>query len=49
MVIANVNPKTRQILDDNIEIITKGFSYYHESINILDQVKEIFLDVSKKN
>lgn len=48
MVIANVNPKTRQILDDNIEIITKGFSYYHESINILDQVKEIFLDVSKK-
>ena len=48
MVIANVNPKTREILNDDIEIITKGFSYYHESINILDQIREIFLEVSKK-
>ena len=49
MIIANVNPKTRQIINDDIEIITKGFSYYHESINILEQIKDIFLEVSKKS
>ncbi len=48
MVIANVNPKTRQIINDDIEIVTKGFSYYHESENILDKLKEIFLEVSNK-
>ncbi|MGI6782156.1 MAG: ribonuclease J [Acholeplasmataceae bacterium] len=48
MIIANVNPKTRQIINDDIEIVTKGFSYYHESENILDKLKEIFLEVSNK-
>lgn len=48
LVIANVNAKTREIIDDNIEIIAKGFSYHHESSNILEHLREIFLEVSKK-
>lgn len=48
LIIANVNAKKRQIIDNDIEIITKGFSYHHETHNILEHLKEIFLEVSKK-
>jgi ribonuclease J len=48
IVVAHVNPKTKQITGA-VEIVTKGFVYVKESQNILDRVKEIFYEVSKKH
>ncbi|NLL69202.1 MAG: ribonuclease J [Acholeplasmataceae bacterium] len=48
LVIANVNAKTRQIIDDDIEVIAKGFTYHQEVGNLLEDLKDIFLEVSKK-
>ena len=48
LVIANINARTREIIDEDIEIIVKGFTY-HSDLNVfLDEIKEIFLEVSKK-
>lgn len=48
IIVAHVNPKTKQIIG-NIEIVTKGFVYVQESMDVLNAVKEKFIDVSKKH
>ncbi len=48
LVVAHVSPKTKSILGE-VKIVTKGFVYVQESEEILDKVKETFLEVSKKH
>ena len=48
MIIAHVSPKTKQILGE-VEIVTKGFVYVQESLDVLEAVKEKFIEVSKKH
>jgi len=48
LIVAHVNPKTKTILGD-VNIVTRGFVYIQESEVILDKVKAIFFEVSKKH
>ncbi len=48
IIVAHVNPKIKTIVG-SVELVTKGFVYVKESQNVLDRVKEIFLEVSKKH
>ncbi|MFA7589077.1 MAG: ribonuclease J, partial [Acholeplasmataceae bacterium] len=46
LVVAHVSPKTKRILGP-VEIVTKGFVYVQESEDLLNKVKELFVEVSK--
>ncbi|MDO9629591.1 MAG: ribonuclease J [Acholeplasmataceae bacterium] len=48
LLVAHISPKTKQIIGE-VKIITKGFVYVQESEEILNKVKETFLQVSKKH
>lgn len=48
LLVAHVSPKTKQILGD-IAIVTKGFVYVQESEEILNKIKETFIEVSKRH
>jgi ribonuclease J len=48
LLVAHVSPKTKQILGE-VNIVTKGFVYVQESEELLNKVKETFLEVSKKH
>lgn len=48
LLVAHVSPKTKQILGE-VKIVTKGFVYVQESEQLLNKVKETFLEVSKKH
>ncbi len=48
LLVAHVSPKTKQIIGE-VKIVTKGFVYVQESEEILNKVKETFLEVSKKH
>ena len=48
LLVAHVSPKTKQILGD-VKIVTKGFVYVQESEELLKQVTDLFLEVSKKH
>jgi len=48
IIVAHVNPKSKQIIGD-VEIVTKGFVYVQESLDVLNRVKEKFIEVSKKH
>ena len=48
LLVAYVSPKTKQILGD-VKIVTKGFVYVQESEELLNKVKETFMDVSKRH
>jgi len=48
LLVAHVSPKNKQILGE-VKIITKGFVYVQESEELLNQVKETFVNVSKKH
>ena len=48
LVVAHISPKTKQILGD-VKIVTKGFVYVQESEEILNKVKDTFIEVSKKH
>jgi ribonuclease J len=48
LLVAHVSPKTKQIIGE-VKIVTKGFVYVQESEEILNKVKETFMEVSKKH
>ncbi|RJX26176.1 MAG: ribonuclease J [Acholeplasma sp.] len=48
LLVAHVSPKTKQILGE-VKIVTKGFVYVQESEELLNKVKETFMEVSKKH
>ena len=48
ILVAHVSPKQKKILGD-IEVVTKGFVYVKESEDFLNQVKALFIEVSKKH
>lgn len=48
LLVAHVSPKTKDILGE-VNIVTKGFVYVQESEALLEQVKKLFLEVSKKH
>lgn len=48
LVVAHICPKTKEILG-NVDIVTKGFVYVQESEVLLNQVRELFLTVSKRH
>jgi ribonuclease J len=48
LLVAHVSPKTKQILGE-VHIVTKGFVYVQESEELLNKVKETFMEVSKKH
>ncbi|HAX02110.1 MAG: RNase J family beta-CASP ribonuclease [Tenericutes bacterium GWC2_34_14] len=48
LLVAHVSPKTKQILGE-VHIVTKGFVYVQESEQLLNKVKETFMEVSKKH
>lgn len=48
LLVAHVSPKTKQILGE-VKIITKGFVYVQESEELLNRVKDTFMEVSKKH
>lgn len=48
LLVAHVSPKTKDILGE-VNIVTKGFVYVQESEALLEQVKQLFLEVSKKH
>ena len=48
LIVSHVNPKTKSILGE-VEIVTKGFVYVAESEELLEHIKQIFLEVSKKH
>ncbi len=48
LLVAHVSPKTKQILGE-VKIVTKGFVYVQESEELLNKVKDTFMEVSKKH
>jgi ribonuclease J len=48
LIIANINPRSKRILGD-IEIVTKGFVYVKESEELLQKVKEVFINAADKH
>ncbi len=48
LVVAHVSPKTKQLLGD-VKIVTKGFVYVQESEVLLNQVKDLFVEISKRH
>jgi ribonuclease J len=48
LVVAHVNPKTKTIIGE-VQIVTKGFVYVQESEKLLDDVKNLFMNVSNKH
>ena len=48
LVVAHVSPKTKQLLGE-VKIITKGFVYVQESEVLLNQVKDLFVEISKRH
>jgi ribonuclease J len=48
LLVAHVSPKTKQILGE-VKIVTKGFVYVQESEELLNKLKETFVEVSKKH
>jgi len=52
LLVAHVSPKTKQILGE-VSIVTKGFVYVlvyvQESEELLQKVKDTFMEVSKKH
>jgi len=48
LIVAHVSPKTKTILGE-VQIVTRGFVYIQESEELLEKVKTMFLDVSKKH
>lgn len=48
MVVANVDPKQKAILGD-VEVVNKGFVYMTEEVELVPQIKEIFIAVSNKH
>lgn len=46
IIVAHVNPKTKKLVGE-INIITKGFVYIKESEELLNEIKEQFINVSK--
>lgn len=48
LIVAHVSPKTKTILGE-VQIVTRGFVYIQESEELLEKVKNMFLEVSKKH
>lgn len=48
LIVAHVSPKTKTILGE-VQIVTRGFVYIQESGELLEKVKNMFLEVSKKH
>lgn len=48
LVVAHISPRTKKIIGE-VKIITKGFVYVQESEEILNKVKEKFIEVSQKH
>ncbi len=48
LIVAHIDPKQKRILG-KVEIVTKGFVYIQSSEKILNDIKEKFVDVSKKH
>ncbi|WP_026391397.1 ribonuclease J [Haploplasma modicum] len=46
IIVAHVNPRKKEIVGD-VEIVTKGFVYIKEAEELLNQIKETFLETSK--
>jgi ribonuclease J len=48
IIVAHVNPRKKEIVGD-VEIVTKGFVYIKEAEELLNQIKETFLETSKNH
>jgi ribonuclease J len=48
LLVAHINPKTKKILGE-VEIVTKGFVYIQQSESLLESIKVMFHEVSKKH
>lgn len=48
LIVAHVSPKTKTILGE-VQIVTRGFVYIQESGELLEKVRTMFLEVSKKH
>lgn len=48
LLVAHVSPKTKQIIGE-VKIVTKGFVYVQESEELLEKIKNAFMEVSKKH
>lgn len=48
LIVAHIDPKNKKILG-KVEIVTKGFVYIQASEKILNDIKDKFIDISKKH
>ena len=48
LIVAHINPRTKKIIG-KVEIVTKGFVYIQASEQLLVEIKEKFIEVSKKH
>lgn len=48
LIIANVNAKKREVVDNNVEVVAKGFTCHSDFDELSKQMKKIFMKASEK-